>query len=301
MIKNQFEKLIEYVINDENEKAKELFHQIVVAKSRQIYENIMQDEELDEDNAMGEEPTEIDMGMSEGDMDGMEEGMGSRMGRRGMKLGGSQSHDLIDDVEAEETGGMMEAEDDAEFDDEAEDDGEDLTRDMEREHDMGDDEAATKSDVMDLADKLDDLMAEFEQMMDGGNDMSDDQGDDGMDDDGMDDIEIDADEFETEGMYENVDLKAAPKPVTSEPAGTYTKSTTAFNSGATGMAAHPVRAGKNEGGYHDTAAYKNTTKDLIGKVGNSPAQAKQDLRPATKPQLGQAAGVNTRTPFPRGK
>jgi hypothetical protein len=284
MIKNQFEKLIEYVINDEDAKAKELFHQIVVAKSRQIYENIMQDEELEEDNAMGEEPTEIDMGMSEGDM-----------------MGGSQSGDMIDDVETEESG-MLEGEDDVEFDDEAEDDGEDLTRDMEDEHDMGDDEAATKSDVMDLADKLDDLMAEFEQMMDGGmgNDMGNDMGDDDMDG-GMDDIEIDADEFETEGMYENVDLKAAPKPVTSEPAGTNTKSTTAFNSGATGMAAHPVRAGKNEGGHHDTAAYKNATKDLIGKVGNSPAQSKQDLKPATKPHLGQAAGVNTRTPFPRGK
>ena len=284
MSKNQFEKLIEYVINDENEKAKELFHQIVVAKSRQIYENIMQDEEIEEDNAMGEEPEEVDMGMSEGDV----------------MMGGSQSHDLIDDVETEESG-MHESEDDAdaEFDDEAEDDGEDLTRDLEDEHDLGDDEAATKSDVMDLADKLDDLMAEFEQMMDGGNDMGNDQGDDMGD--GMDEIEVDADEFETEGMYENVDLKAAPKPVTSEPAGTNTKSTTAFNSGATGMAAHPVRAGKNEGGHHDTAAYKNTTKDLIGKVGNSPAQAKQDLKPATKPHLGQAAGVNTRTPFPRGK
>jgi len=286
MSKNQFEKLIEYVINDEDAKAKELFHQIVVAKSRQIYENLMQDEALEEDNAMGEEPTEIDTDMSE------------------TMMGGSQSGDMIDDVEMEEAG-MHEGEDnaDAEFDDQAEDDGEDLTRDMEDERDMGDDEAATKSDVMDLADKLDDLMAEFEQMMDGGmgNDMDDnDMGDDDMDG-GMDDMEMDSDEFETEGMYENVDLKAAPKPVTSEPAGTYTRSTTAFNSGAAGMAAHPVRAGKNEGGHHDTAAYKNATKDLIGKVGNSPAQSKQDLRPATKPQLGQAAGVNTRTPFPRGK
>ena len=286
MSKNQFEKLIEYVINDEDAKAKELFHQIVVSKSRQIYENIMKDEELEEDNAMGEEPDEVDVGMSEGD-----------------ELGGSQSGDMIDDVEAEESG-MHESEDDAdaEFDDEAEDDGEDLTRDMEDERDMGDmgdDEVATKSDVMDLADKLDDLMAEFEQMMDGGNDMGDDMGDDMGND--MDEIKIDADEFETEGMMENVDLKAAPKPVTSEPAGTNTKSVTAFNSGATGMAAHPVRAGKNEGGHHDTAAYKNATKDLIGKVGNSPAQSKQDLKPATKPHLGQAAGVNTRTPFPRGK
>jgi hypothetical protein len=171
---------------------------------------------------------------------------------------------------------------------------------MEQDHDeMGGDEAASKSDVMDLADKLDELMAEFEHMMGGSDDMGGDaMGDDGMDD-GMGDMEIDADEFETEGMMENVTLKAAPKPVTSEPAGTNTKSITAFNSGQTGMAGRPVKAGQNEGGHHDTAAYKNTTKDLIGKVGNSPAQAKQDLKPATKPHLGQAAGVNTRTPFPR--
>ena len=45
---NRFEQLIEYVINDEDAKARELFHDIVVAKSREIYENLMQ-EEADED------------------------------------------------------------------------------------------------------------------------------------------------------------------------------------------------------------------------------------------------------------
>ena len=283
MSKNQFEQLIEYVINDEDAKAKELFHQIVVSKSRQIYENLMQ-----EDNAMGEEPPDTDGNppMEEGDD----------------MMGGSQSGDMIDDVQAEEEG-MHEAEDDAdsEFDDEAEEDGEDFTKDMEHDHDeMGDDEAASKSDVMDLSDKLDELMAQFEDMM-GGGDMGDDAGmeDDGMDN--MDDMAMDDDEFETEGMMENITLKAAPKPVTSEPAGTNTKSITAFNSGQAGMEGRPVHAGKNEGGHHDTAAYKNSTKDLIGKVGNSPAQGTQNLKPANKPHLGQAAGVNTRTPFPKGK
>jgi len=280
MSKNQFEQLIEYVINDEDAKAKELFHQIVVSKSRQIYENLMQ-----EDNAMGMEPTEIDTDMDES------------------MMGGSQTEAMIHDVEAEEEG-MMETDDesDAEFDDEAEEAGDDLTHDIESDHDMEDEETASKSDVMDLSDKLDELMAQFEDMM-GGGDMGDDagMGDDGMGDDGMDDEEIDFDEFETEGMMENITLKAAPKPVTSEPAGTNTKSITAFNSGQAGMEGRPVHAGKNEGGHHDTAAYKNTTKDLIGKVGNSPAQSTQNLKPANKPHLGQAAGVNTRTPFPKGK
>jgi hypothetical protein len=46
---NKFEKLIEYIINDEDQKARELFHTIVVEKSRDIYENIMQQEEVEEE------------------------------------------------------------------------------------------------------------------------------------------------------------------------------------------------------------------------------------------------------------
>jgi hypothetical protein len=271
MSKNQFEQLIEYVINDEDAKAKELFHQIVVSKSRQIYENLMA-----EDNAMGMEPTEIDTDMSEN------------------MMGGSQVHDMMRDVEMEEEG-MMEADDEDEekidFDDEAEDDGKDLTKDMEDDNDMEMDDEEQTDRILDLEDKLDELMAQFEEMM-GDNDMG------GMDNmGGMDDMGMDDDEFETEGMMENVTLKAAPKPVTSEPAGTNTKSTTAFNSGATGMAAHPVKM------TGDTAKGRPnpTTKDMIGNVGNSPAQGTQNLKPATKPHLGQASGVNTRTPFPRGK
>jgi len=285
MSKNQFEQLIEYVINDEDAKAKELFHQIVVSKSRQIYENLMQEVE----NDMGLTPDEVDTDMSEGDD----------------MMGGRPSGALIRDVETEEQGMHEGEDDDAEFDDEAEDDGEDLTHDMEQDHDeMGGDEPASKSDVMDLADKLDELMAEFEHMM-GGNDMGgddmggDDMGGDDMGGDGMDDMEIDTDEFETEGVMENITLKQVHPKTTTHEEGDGKAGPVAFNSGQTGMEGRPVKAGQAEGGHHDTAAYKNSTKDLIGKVGNSPAQAKQDLRPATKPHLGQASGVNTRTPFPR--
>ena len=277
MSKNQFEQLIEYVINDEDAKAKELFHQIVVSKSRQIYENLMQ-----EDNAMGMEPTEIDTDMSEGDD----------------MMGGSQTRDMMRDVEMEEEG-MMEADDEDEekidFDDEAEDAGADLTRDMEDDNDEEMDDEEQTDRILDLEDKLDELMAQFEEMMGDG-----DMGDGGMDDmgdGGMDDMGMDDDEFETEGMMENITLKAAPKPVTSEPSGTNTKSTTAFNSGAAGMASQPVRM------TGDTAKGRPnpTAKDMIGNVGNTPAQGNQTLKPATKPHLGQAAGVNTRTPFPKGK
>ena len=45
---NKFEQLIEYVINDDEQKARELFHDIVVAKSREIYESLMSEEAEEE-------------------------------------------------------------------------------------------------------------------------------------------------------------------------------------------------------------------------------------------------------------
>ena len=42
---SKFEQLIEFVINDEEQKAKELFHDIVVEKSREIYETLMDEAE----------------------------------------------------------------------------------------------------------------------------------------------------------------------------------------------------------------------------------------------------------------
>jgi hypothetical protein len=278
MSNNRFEQLIEYVINDETAKAKELFHQIVVEKSRAIYEDLMEKEEVEEDNAMGMEPTEIDADVSE-------------------DIGGSQAQDMIDDVETEEAGMAEDDESDAEFDDGAEEIGHDMTSDIEDEHDG---EGDIENRVVDLEDKLDELMAEFEAMMGGDDGMGSEMGD-MTDTPDMTDIEVQDDEFETESqmmpMEEAVSLKAAPKPVTSEEGGINKKSTVAANSGAAGMASKPVHT------TGDTAHGRPapSTKELIGKVGNTPAQSTQDPKPATKPHTGQAAGVNTKSPLPSGR
>ena len=278
---NRFEQLIEYVINDEEQKARELFHDIVVEKSRQIYENLMAEEAEEELDEAAEE--ELDEAEEEEDLD---EGM----------MGGDASDDLIDNVETEEEMSMESEDDaDAEFDDGAEEAGDDLTHDLEADHDEG--EAATKDDIMNLEDKLDQLMAEFEAAM-GGGDMGD--GDGFGPEEGGDAIEMDDTGEMEPGMMEAISLKAAPKPVTTEQ-GNGKAGPVAFNSGAAGMASKPVHTGASEGGHHDTAAYRNTTKDLIGKVGNTPAQSTQDLKPATKPHLGQASGVNTKSPLPSGR
>lgn len=272
---NRFEQLIEYVINDEDQKARELFHDIVVAKSREIYENLMQEEAEEE----VEESAELDE-----DAEEIEEAMG-----------GDAADDLIDDVEVEEESDInMEGEGDDDFDHEAEEDGKDLTHDLEADHD---EEPATKDDILNLEDKLDQLMAEFEAAM--GGDAGGTDGDGFGPDAGGDAIEMD-DTEEMVPMAEAVSLKAAPKPVTAEQ-GDGKAGPVAFNSGQTGMAGKPVHTGANDGGSHDSSAYRNTTKDLIGKVGNSPAQGTQEPKPAVKPHLSQATGVNTKSPLPSGR
>jgi len=289
---NKFEQLIEYVINDEEAKARELFHDIVVEKSRAIYEEMMEEETVEEsEEQIDEESTHA------------EDDKAEKAGRKVTKdieyddkkdkmeeseevaedLGGDQADDLIDDIEVEEEGLSMEAEGDDDM-------GEEMA------------DADIEDRVVDLEDKLDELMAEFEALMgDQGEADVDTEMDMEVDsDDGMTDIEVADDEMETEGMMkmpmeEAINLKAAPAPVKSEEAGVNKKSTVAANSGAVGAAAQPVKM------TGDVAQGRPapTTKDLIGKVQNTPAQSTVKQEPATKPHLAQATGVNTKTPFPK--
>ena len=278
---SKFEQLIEYVINDEEAKAKELFHDIVVEKTREIYENLM-----DEDAAELEEAEELDE-ESTHDEDEKAEKAGEKVtkdieydDKKDKKMDESMDEmmhdqDPIDAVEAEETG-------------------------LEMQEGEGDEDLEDR--VVDLEDKLDELMAEFEALMG-------DNGDDAVGDEmGGDDLEMDdtetaefsngdeeSEEEEVEmGMMEAVNLAKAPAPVTSEPAGTNTKSTVTANSGAKGAMAHPVKM------TGDTAEGRPAPKagELIGKVQNSVGGDKK-LTPATKPHLAQATGVNTKTPFPK--
>ena len=279
---NRFEQLIEYVINDEEQKARELFHDIVVEKSRQIYEDIMS-EEAEEDLDEGAEE-ELDEGAEEE----IEEGA----------MGGDASDDLIDEVEAEEETDMsMEGEEEGE-DEEADfgnDGGDDFGG------DEGGSEAATKDDIMNLEDKLDQLMAEFEDLMgDAADGEIDGDGDGFGAEEGGDAIEMDDTEEMEMGMMEGLDLKAAPKPVTSEEGSVNKKSTVAANAGAKGpigSTVKPVHTGASMGGHHDTAAYKNTVKDL-GVTPTQEAGKKAFKSAAPAPVKSQASGVNTKSVIP---
>jgi len=286
---SKFEQLIEYVINDEEQKARELFHDIVVEKSREIYENLMNEEseeDLDEAKEEDDEGEELDEAKEEDDegeeLDESEEDVEE-------SIGGDASQGLIDDVEMEEEG-MSEGE-------EEEESGEDL-----------------EDRVVDLEDKLDELMAEFEALMGAEEEEHSDLGAMGGDELEMDDTaEFDdgegEEEVEFDELSENVSLDKAPEPVRSEQASINKKSTVAFNSGAAGMEGKPVKeTGATNKNPDGTAANKGepneykkgeTTVPHAGKFQNVPGGDKK-LGPATKPHLAQATGVNTKTPFPKG-
>ena len=261
---NKFEQLIEYVINDEEQKARDLFHEIVVEKSRGIYEELMSEEEIEEakDEDLEEakdEDLEEGEDLEEAKDEDLEEGF------EGMdEMGGDQADSLIDDIETEEQGLSMEGDDEGMEDEGGEGDLEDR--------------------VVDLEDKLDELMAEFEALM----------GDDGQE--GEDEMDMEA-EFETmEGteLEEAINLKAAPTPVKSEEGNINKKSTVAANSGAKGMDGKPVMStGADEKGRSAPTA-KNI---MTGEVQNAPAKSTVKMAPATKPHLAQATGVNTTSPY----
>jgi len=123
---NKYEKLIEYIVNDEQDKARALFHDIVVEKSRGIYESMMDDE-------------------------------------REQHAGGDEVEELVDEVSADHEGMQ---EDDEEFALDHEDGegevggeiGDELDGEEHGEEDLED-------RVMDLEDALDELKAEFDALM----------------------------------------------------------------------------------------------------------------------------------------
>jgi hypothetical protein len=205
--------------------------------------------------------------------------------------GGDETDKLIDDVEAEEQGSMQEDEED----------GEDMTKDMEYDHDEAD-EGDIEDRVIDLEDKLDELMAEFEAIM-GGKDDGIDSDLDGERGDKLAGDALAQDDTmafaEDEAMMEAITLDKVAVPKMGDD-GANTKSVVPANSGARGMAASPVkmtgdtaqgRPAPKTGDLPQAGTFKN----VPGKGGSN---AKQSAAP--KPTTAQAGGTNTRTPFPKG-
>lgn len=125
---NKYEQLIEHIINDETDKARELFHNIVVEKSRDIYESLVDESDLEE------------------------------------TVGGNQVEDLVDEVTLDEQGISEDEEEmdvmDMDSDEMDFDDSGDLDAHEEEHGDVED-------RVQDLEAALDELKAEFDALMAG--------------------------------------------------------------------------------------------------------------------------------------
>ena len=130
----KFNELIELIISEENDQAKELFHEIIVDKSRSIYESLIDDDEVvDESDEV--ELDETDDELEESDFD--------------EELGGDAAEEMIDDISADEEGLALEADEDGEEMEDRVVDLEDALDELKAEFEklMGDDEGEEEMDM----------------------------------------------------------------------------------------------------------------------------------------------------------
>ena len=184
---DKFNQLIELLIAEDQEKAQELFHEIVVERSRSIYESLIDDETVEEaaEEEVAEDETVEEEAVEESDFD--------------EELGGDAADDMIADIEADEEGLAVEAEE-------------------------GDEELEDR--VVDLEDALDELKAEFDRLMSDEGDEDEAEMDMDMDDaeeaDDEMDMDMDMEEPEAEEEMESAEdfvreyKEKAPAPVTAE-------------------------------------------------------------------------------------
>ena len=158
---NKFEEMLERLINEDKAGAEELFHEIVVEKSRSIYENL-----LAEDYEEDEDEFEVDE----------EDPMAA--------MGGDETDELEMDISMDDEGSEMDTDTDTDMDMDMDDEGEEELEDR----------------VVDIEDALDELKAEFEKMMsdEESTDDADDEEGEEMDMDMDTDMEIDAEDDEDE-------------------------------------------------------------------------------------------------------
>lgn len=204
-MKSKFEALIEHILNDNQEAARELFHDIVVEKSREIYTDLVREES---------EGSESESEGSEGDEEVKEAVVD--------EIGGDAADDMQSDIASDEAGMGM--------DDAADELGAEMGDDMGSEEageEMGDEEVEDR--IVDLEAALDELKAEFDKL---------------MSDEEASHAEAGAsEEMPAEGMVREYKEKA-PAPVKSE-SGANTKSIVAGKNDMGGTTANIAKGGAN--------------------------------------------------------
>ena len=138
---NKYEQLIEYIINEQEDKARELFHNIVVEKSRDIYESLMDEDQMDETIDQYDQQGSLADEIQQDETDGL--------GEDDEEMGDIELDGGDDDMGADDMGG---------------DDG---LGDIGGDDDMGGEEGDVEGKFQDIKAAIDDLQAEFDKLMGG--------------------------------------------------------------------------------------------------------------------------------------
>jgi hypothetical protein len=273
-MQNKFEQLLDYLVNEETDKANELFHQIVVEKSRGIYENLISEEEKEE----SEKNKEVKE-------DDLEENFGEE---QVIEIGGDPTDDMMGDVE---------------FGDEEGDEGEEDEMGAEFGDEEGGHDEEQDDRIDDLEAALDDLKAEFEKLM-GGDDEMDDMGGE------MDDMGDMGDEEEDESFIreytENVGKPyGGGKVASSSESGADNKKSIVAKPNKMGGTAFKLGAGGEEkGGTQGGLLNPSPKEDNAGNVNvKGGTNAKQFFKKDSsghgteKKGSGEEGGVYTKSPL----
>ena len=247
----KFEQMLESLINGDKKQAEEIFHELVVGKSREIYENLLDDDiQVDEASEEDADDEEVEEDVEEGFDMGVQE------------IGGDATDDMVGDIGMDDEEGADEfGGDEGGFGD-----------------DEGGAEPATKDDVLDIKDALDELKAEFEAMLageEGGEEEAgDEEGADDMgDEEGADEFGAD-DEEPTEDLVREYVEKVAPAKMGDN--GANTKSIVAGKNDMGGTTANIAKGGTeagveaNKGQLKGNGLLKGTTTDLKSGNVNTP-------------------------------
>lgn len=285
----KYEQLIEYILNDDTEKARGLFHDIVVNKSKEIYESLIDEVDLAAEDSMSD-----DMMGIEDDIDAEE------IGEADDEMpSDDQTADMMGDVDAD-MGGDMDA-----------DMGGDMDADMGGEEELED-------RVVDLEDALDELKREFEELMADESD-EDESEDEDFDDESEDDMDAEeepvADEepevqedlqktakLAADFMREYIEKVAAPANTegqgvadSGKVANVNTKSIVAGKNDMGGSTKNIARGGSNTAPDGQSAPSSDKADNLphAGKFENVPgAKAGKTFSNAKKATSNEPSGVN---------
>jgi hypothetical protein len=279
-MQNKFEQLLDYLINEETQKANELFHQIVVEKSRGIYESLISEEEKKE-----EDDKEAN---KEDDVEKTDENFGFDSGEQVIEIGGEPADDLMTDV------GMGD-------DDEGEEDEMAMDAEFGDDSEMGG-EGDVEDRVQDLEDELESLKAEFEALIAGeGSDMESEEG------------EEEGEEGEDEGEDEEDVLREYTEQVGGKQYNQYgkmgdngqnTKSIVAGKNDMGGTASNIAQGGEakgegTKGGLLNPSAKEESAGNINvpgGNAGKTAFKKKEPGHGAEKKGAGEQAG-NTKSPL----